>query len=220
MFKKVISNLPLAFFVVALVANVAVGQQQRASTASAPAARSTQQNDATAVFRSARDLITDGEWAKAQEKFDEYVKSYPNEKNMEAALYWLAYAQHKMARFDQMRATVDRLLQKYPNSNWRDDARLLLAQAPGGAPAAEYDSLVQRLVGQATINPPVVPQIETMVYTPGVPSQLLSHKVLKEFSLATSPSMASAVPVTTTIHVNSRSSYFKPSFKLTCNAGS
>ena len=173
MFKKVISNLPLAFFVLALVANVAVGQQQRASTASAPAARSTQQNDATAVFRSARDLITDGEWAKAQEKFDEYVKSYPNEKNMEAALYWLAYAQHKMARFDQMRATVDRLLQKYPNSNWRDDARLLLAQAPGAA-TAQYDALVQNLVGAQNITPaaPVIapPPVETMVYTPGVPS--------------------------------------------------
>ena len=160
MLKKVISNLSLAFLVVALVANVAVGQQQRPSTAS----------DATTVFRSARDLITDGEWAKAQEKFDEYVKSYPNEKNMEAALYWLAYAQHKMARYDQMRATVERLLQKYPNSNWRDDARLLLAQAPG-ARLAETDALVQNLIGAAAIAPvPALPPIETLVYTPGVPA--------------------------------------------------
>ena len=30
-------------------------------------------SDATTVFRSARDLITDGEWAKAQQKFSEYV---------------------------------------------------------------------------------------------------------------------------------------------------
>ncbi len=45
--------------------------------------RSKSANEATTVFRSARDLITDGEWAKAQEKFDEYVTSYPNEKNIE-----------------------------------------------------------------------------------------------------------------------------------------
>ncbi len=83
------------------------------------------------VFRSARDLITDGEWAKAQEKFEEYVTTYPNEKNIEAALYWLAYTQHKLAKYDQCRSTIDRLLQKYPNTTWREDARVLLAQVPG-----------------------------------------------------------------------------------------
>src|SRR5690349_23634455 len=50
-----------------------VAQQQRTSP---------QQTDATTVFRSARDLITDGEWAKAQQKFSEYVAAFPNEKNI------------------------------------------------------------------------------------------------------------------------------------------
>ena len=31
----------------------------------------------------------------------------------------------KLGRYDQMRATIDRLLQKYPNTTWREDARLL-----------------------------------------------------------------------------------------------
>src|SRR5690349_5708600 len=47
-------------------------------------------SEATTVFRSARDLITDGDWARAQEKFNEYVTSFPNEKNLDAALYWMA----------------------------------------------------------------------------------------------------------------------------------
>jgi TolA-binding protein len=89
-----------------------------------------QQSDATTVFRSARDLITEGNWAKAQEKFSEYVSSYPNEKNIEAALYWLAYTQQKLARYDQCRSTIDQLLEKYPNTTWKEDARLLLAQMP------------------------------------------------------------------------------------------
>ena len=55
-------------------------------------------NEANTVFRSARDLITDGDSARAQEKFNQYVTSYPNEKNIEAALYWLAYSQHKLAQ--------------------------------------------------------------------------------------------------------------------------
>jgi tetratricopeptide (TPR) repeat protein len=93
--------------------------------------RSTQQSDATTVFRSARDLITDGDWAKAQEKFSEYVNSFPNEKNLDAALYWLAYTQQKLARYDQCRATIERLLEKFPNTSWKEDARLLLVQLPG-----------------------------------------------------------------------------------------
>ena len=95
------------------------------------------------MFRSARDLITDGEWAKAQAKFDEYVSSYPNEKNIDAALYWLAYTQQRLAEYDQCRTTLMRLLEKYPNTNWKDDARVLMAQIPNyaAAVAASDESL-------------------------------------------------------------------------------
>ena len=113
--------------------------QQRPSAASTSTARPSQQTDATTVFRNARDLITDGEWSKAQDKFDEYVKTYPNEKNIDAALYWLAYTQQKLARYDQCRETILRLLEKYPTSTWREDARLLLAQMPGAYVIAAQD---------------------------------------------------------------------------------
>ncbi len=106
-------HLVAALFLAASLANIAIGQQ-RSSASSNTSARSSQQtgNDAGVVFSSARDLITDGNWAKAQEKFNEYVTSFPNEKNIEAAMYWLAYAQHKLARYEQCRATIDRLLEK------------------------------------------------------------------------------------------------------------
>jgi len=122
----------IALFITVLAVNAVMGQQRSSST-STTSNRSAQQsaNDATVVFRAARDLITDGEWARAQAKFDEYVKAFPNEKNIEAALYWLAYTQQKLAKYDQVRATIDRLLQQYPNTNWKEDARMLLAQQPG-----------------------------------------------------------------------------------------
>jgi len=101
-----------------LSATIAFGQQRPSS-------------DANAMFRSARDLITDGDWAKAQEKFSEYVNAYPNEKNLDAALYWLAYTQQKLGRYDQCRTTIERLLEKYPATTWKEDARLLMAQLPG-----------------------------------------------------------------------------------------
>jgi HEAT repeat protein len=123
------------------------------------------------VFRSARDLITDGDWVRAQEKFNEYVTSFPNEKNVDAALYWLAYTQNKLAKFDQCRSTIDRLLEKYPNSSWKDDARVLLAQVPvttAAAAAAAYQDLVTTAVRAQTVITPPPPQgpQEPIIYAP------------------------------------------------------
>ncbi len=131
------SILIISLLLLAAVASPAMGQQRR--VASNNLAQQQSSNDAEAVFRAARDLITDGEWAKARDKFREYVNSYPNQKNLDAALYWLAYSQQKLTDYDDCRATLMRLLEKYPSTNWRDDARVLLAQLPGAvtvAPAA------------------------------------------------------------------------------------
>ena len=162
-------------FVVALIISITgtVFSQQRATSPTASTNRPSQQSDATTVFRSARDSITDGDWAKAQEKFDEYVKAYQNEKNLDAALYWLAYAQQKLGRYDQCRDTLARLLEKYPSTAWKDDARVLLAQVPGAyAVAAEY--LIDPENARIIAAPPIaaaqisVPQIEApIVYAQG-----------------------------------------------------
>ena len=142
MSKKLISISSMAALLVLLTLSFTTMAQQRRNFQSQSAnTRAAAQADATSVFRSARDLITDGEWARAQAKFSEYVSSYPNEKNLDAALYWLAYAEHKLAKFDDARKTIDRLLEKFPNSNWRDDARVLLAQIPG-AYATNYDEVL------------------------------------------------------------------------------
>lgn len=149
----------------AFAASPIFGQQQRRN---ALTAQSSSTDSATVVFRAARDLITDGDWAKAQDKFGEYVSSYPNEKNLDAALYWMAYAQHKLARFDQCRETIARLLEKYPSSSWRDDARTLLAQAPGGVVVAAQ---VDEMLAQTRAMSPVAiarPADGTLVYAPSV----------------------------------------------------
>ena len=162
----------LITFVVAMIAAAgAVNAQQRRTNFQSGTATRSAQSDASTVFRSARDLITDGEWAKAQEKFNEYVNSYPNEKNIDAALYWLAYAQQRLAKYDQCRVTIERLLEKYPNSTWRDDARVLLAQVPiyaqnYAATVAASDELMAKLKSEVT----VVPQYEAAyVLAPGAP---------------------------------------------------
>src|ERR1700754_364084 len=154
-----LKNLTSIFFVALIACAGAVNaqQQQRAGSQSSSTTRNGQ-SDATTVFRSARDLITDGEWAKAQEKFNEYVTSYPNEKNIDAALYWLAYSQQRLAKYDQCRVTIERLLEKYPSSTWKDDARVLLAQVPAmtqnyAAAVAASDELMAKLKLETTVLP-------------------------------------------------------------------
>ena len=122
--------------------------------------------DPITVFRSARDLITDGDWERAQSKFDEYITSFPNEKNIDAALYWKAYADFKLTRYSRCRDALDVLLAKYPNSNWRDDARVLLAQMPGGS-AAAYADLVSTTMRTPTVV--AAPSIQQpLIYTPSI----------------------------------------------------
>lgn len=151
----------------ALAASATFGQQRRPSS-NALTTQSTN-DSATAVFRAARDLITDGEWAKAQDKFREYVGAYPNEKNLDAALYWMAYAQHKLSNYDQCRETLNRLLEKYPNSAWRDDARTLLTEAPGAViVAAQVDEVLARA---RAVSPVAIgrPADGSIVYAPALP---------------------------------------------------
>jgi len=158
MSKNLTVKMPL-LLVVVLMASAVLGQQ-RPGSASARQSGS----DATSVFRSARDLITDGEWARAQEKFSEYVSAYPNEKNIDAALYWLAYTQNKLAKYDECRSTIDRLLEKYPNSSWREDARVLLAQVPGSYVVA-YQDLAPAIAKSVVTAPPAIEG--SVVYAPG-----------------------------------------------------
>jgi hypothetical protein len=147
----------------AVAAQSQPGSQNQAEVNRARAQTARAKADAAAVFSSARDLITDGQWAKAQEKFKDYVSSYPDEKNLDAALYWTAYAQQKLAQYDECRTTILRLMEKYPASSWRNDARVLLAQVPGTYRV--YEPYATTTVqGTPATTPPAEPVI---VYRPG-----------------------------------------------------
>ena len=159
--------------IVALILSIAgtVAAQQRPAASSNARAQQVA-TDAAAVFRNARDFITDGEWTKALNRFNDYVTMYPNEKNIEAALYWLAYSQHKLGKYDESRATVDRLLQNYPQTSWKDDARVLLAQVPGVYTATIVDQAIASTMAtpMAITVPP--PAQNSYIYTPQLAAPL------------------------------------------------
>lgn len=105
--------------------------QQRSRNALKRLAQQGGKDAANVMFQGGRDLITDGQWAKAEERFRQYTSFYPNEKNIDAALYWMAYSEFQLSKFDQCKSTLTRLLNNYQSSSWKEDARTLLAQLPG-----------------------------------------------------------------------------------------
>lgn len=78
------------------------------------------------VFREGRDFIEAQNWQRAAEKFADFIKAYPKDKDLDAALYWYGYALEKQQRKEEAAVPLIRLVQRFPNSNWRRDAQALL----------------------------------------------------------------------------------------------
>jgi HEAT repeat protein len=82
---------------------------------------------AMAIFTEGRNMIESQNWQKAAEKFSEFIKGFPKEKDVDAAMYWYAYALQKQAQNDPAAQTLRRLIERYPGSSWRREAEALLA---------------------------------------------------------------------------------------------
>lgn len=143
-----LSSMSRAFAVVIafLIAGGAIQQAtaQRLLARPQPSRFAQQGNNAAAnaMFSSARDLIDDAQWTKAEAQFGQYISTYAKEQNVDAAMYWLAYSQYKLRKFTQSKATLDRLLKTYEKTGWREEAELLLAQLPGSAVTVKVDPVV------------------------------------------------------------------------------
>src|SRR5437764_15163846 len=97
--------------VILILATSAVLCQAQELSAHAKANKFAQQgtnNSANATFSSGRDLIDDAQWAKAEQKFSQYITNYPNEKNLDAAFYWMAYSQYKLSRYGDSQVSIAR----------------------------------------------------------------------------------------------------------------
>jgi HEAT repeat protein len=80
---------------------------------------------ATTAFREARDLIGDGEWAKAETAFTRFISAFPQDRDVPAALYWLAFSQKQQSKFQPADTVLNGLIRGYPSSTWLNDARAL-----------------------------------------------------------------------------------------------
>ena len=80
---------------------------------------------AATAFREARDLIKDGAWEKAEARFNRFIAEFPQDREVAAALYWLAFSLKQQGKFPAADAALTRLIAQYPTSTWLTDARAL-----------------------------------------------------------------------------------------------
>jgi HEAT repeat protein len=78
------------------------------------------------TFREGRDFIEAQNWQRAAEKFNDFIKSYPKDKDLDAALYWYGYALQKQGMKDEAADALIKLVNKFPGSSWRQEAQALL----------------------------------------------------------------------------------------------
>jgi hypothetical protein len=77
------------------------------------------------AFRDGRELLREENWVRAAERFNDYINDYPKETNVDAALYWLAFALKKQDKFREADRALNRLITDFPASGWADDAKAL-----------------------------------------------------------------------------------------------
>jgi HEAT repeat protein len=80
------------------------------------------------MLREGRDLVDGEEWAKAADKFRQFVQTYPQDRDVDVALYWLAYALKQQGRSREAAEPLTRLLKEFPRSNWAEEARAMLTE--------------------------------------------------------------------------------------------
>jgi HEAT repeat protein len=132
--------------------NSAEAQKLKSDKTNKFAPQGSKSDAANAKFQGGRDLVSDEQYAKAIEKFNEYISTYAKEPNIDAAMYWKAYAQTQLKEFNQAKETIDYLLKTYDKTKWKGDAEMLLAQLPNG---------MKITIDPAMMVDPVIVQVQT-----------------------------------------------------------
>jgi hypothetical protein len=75
------------------------------------------------AYERATEALDDGEWDRAAKLFDRVADS--GGRRVDGALYWKAYAWHKLARRAEALAAIEALRSGHPQSRWLKEARAL-----------------------------------------------------------------------------------------------
>lgn len=107
----------------------------------APGAAFLEETDpAETLYRAGQKAIDEKKWSQAIDLFERVLSE--GSKHEDAALYWIAYAQHKAGRRNDALTRTRELIESYPESSWVDDAKALEVEIRGGrgpAPGEDED---------------------------------------------------------------------------------
>jgi len=78
----------------------------------------------TAEYDRGTSLLDSGRYDRAIESFDKVIAK--NGKKVDGALYWKAYALHRLGKRTEAISTIEELQKKFPQSRWTNDAKALL----------------------------------------------------------------------------------------------
>jgi len=135
--KKYSATLGFALLLLLIVPGAAWAEGLPLLGATVLAADEAQGDD---VYREGRRALDAERWADAADHFDQVIAR--GDQNVDAALYWKAYALSKQGRSSGALAALRDLERDYPDSRWRDDARALeieIRQASGKATPPENE---------------------------------------------------------------------------------
>lgn len=93
------------------------------------------------AFRDGRELLLQENWPRAAERFNDFITDYPKDPNVDAALYWLAFALNKQDKLREADRALNRLITEFPSSTWADDAKALRMEI---APRLGHTDLVDK----------------------------------------------------------------------------
>jgi HEAT repeat protein len=96
---------------------------------------------ATKEFQEARNMIKEGEWVKAEQSFNRFIAGYPQDKEVAAALYWLAFAQRQQNKFQESDRSLTQLIEKFPGSSWVTDAKAMRVEI---APRLKNNEVIEQ----------------------------------------------------------------------------
>lgn len=97
------------------------------------------------LFREGRDLIENEEWAKAAATFSGFINTYPRDTDVDAALYWYAYALKRQGNAKEAAKQLKRLIKDHGRSGWREEADAMLAEL---APALGEPQIIEKALGK------------------------------------------------------------------------
>ncbi|MDQ1589633.1 MAG: hypothetical protein QOG71_260 [Pyrinomonadaceae bacterium] len=153
--RRFLSRRTIVFVALALVAVFVASGALLARASDAPGANQdlaklnrfvqTGNTPAMNMFRAGRDQIENEEWAKAAETFRSFINTYSRDKDVDAALYWYAYALKRQGNAKEAAKVLKRLIKEHERSGWREEADAMLTEL---APALGQTQIIDDALGR------------------------------------------------------------------------